>query len=138
MNYLLDTNICIYLIKKRPPQVIARFKTLQLEEVAISSVTLAELEYGVKKSQAKEKNQQALEEFISPLVISPLVILPFDKQAASYYGDLRASLERMGTPIGSLDFMIAAHALSLGITLVTNNTKEFIRVTGLKIENWVS
>ncbi len=133
MNYLLDTNICIYLIKKRPPQVIARFKTLQLEEVAISSVTLAELEYGVKKSQAKEKNQQALEEFISPLVI-----LPFDKQAASYYGDLRASLERMGTPIGSLDFMIAAHALSLGITLVTNNTKEFIRVTGLKIENWVS
>jgi len=133
MNYLLDTNICIYLIKKRPPQVIARFKKLQLEDVAISSVTLAELEYGVKKSQAKEKNQQALEEFISPLIV-----LPFDKQAASYYGDLRAYLERMGTPIGSLDFMIAAHALSLGITLVTNNTKEFIRVSGLKIENWVS
>lgn len=133
MNYLLDTNICIYLIKKRPPQVIARFKKLQLEEVAISSVTLAELEYGVKKSQAKEKNQQALEEFISPLIV-----LPFDKQAASCYGDLRASLERMGTPIGSLDFMIAAHALSLGITLVTNNTKEFVRVSGLKIENWVS
>jgi tRNA(fMet)-specific endonuclease VapC len=133
LNYLLDTNICIYLIKKRPPQVIAKFKKLQLEDVAISSVTLAELEYGVKKSQAKEKNQQALEEFISPLIV-----LPFDKQAASYYGDLRASLERMGTPIGSLDFMIAAHALSLGITLVTNNTKEFVRVSGLNIENWVS
>jgi tRNA(fMet)-specific endonuclease VapC len=133
MNYLLDTNICIYLIKKRPPQVIAIFKTLQSKEVAISSVTLAELEYGVKKSQAKEKNQQALEEFILPLIV-----LPFDKQVASYYGDLRASLERMGMPIGSLDFMIAAHALSFGITLVINNTKEFIRVTRLKIENWVS
>ncbi|NJO17471.1 MAG: type II toxin-antitoxin system VapC family toxin [Thioploca sp.] len=133
MNYLLDTNICIYLIKKHPPSVIARFKELSLGQVGISTVTLAELEYGVKKSQAQERNQLALEEFILPLVV-----LPFDQRAASYYGDLRASLERAGIPIGPLDLMIAAHALSLEITLVSNNTKEFARVSQLRLENWAS
>jgi len=132
VNYLLDTNTCIYLIKKQPPQVIAQLKKLSINQVCISSVTLAELAYGVNKSQAQQKNQQALEEFILPLTV-----VPFDQDAVFYYGKIRASLERRGTPIGALDLMIAAHALSLGITLVTNNTREFIRVDGLKIENWV-
>jgi tRNA(fMet)-specific endonuclease VapC len=131
-KYLLDTNICVYLIKQKPPQVFARFQSLAIGEVSISSITLAELEYGVKKSQAQQKNKQALEEFILPLVV-----IPFDKVAASYYGDLRASLERQGTPIGPLDLMIAAHALSLKTTLVTHNVREFARVAGLTIENWV-
>jgi tRNA(fMet)-specific endonuclease VapC len=131
-KYLLDTNICIYIIKQQPPQVFARFHSLALGEVGISSITLAELEYGVQKSQAQQKNKPALEEFLLPLVV-----IPFDKVAASYYGDLRASLERQGTPIGPLDLMIAAHALSLKTTLVTHNVREFARVAQLKIENWV-
>ena len=112
--------------------MIAQLKKLSINQVCISSVTLAELAYGVNKSQAQQKNQQALEEFILPLTV-----VPFDQDAVFYYGKIRASLERRGTPIGALDLMIAAHALSLGITLVTNNTREFIRVDGLKIENWV-
>jgi tRNA(fMet)-specific endonuclease VapC len=131
-KYLLDTNICIYIIKPQPPQVFARFQSLALGEVGISSITLAELEYGVQQSQAQQKNKPALEEFILPLVV-----IPFDKVAASYYGDLRASLERQGTPIGPLDLMIAAHALSLKTTLVTPKVREFARVAQLKIENWV-
>jgi tRNA(fMet)-specific endonuclease VapC len=130
-KYLLDTDTCIYIIKKRPAWVFKKFQTLSLGQVCISSVTLAELEYGVKKSQAKKRNQQALEAFILPLSV-----MPFDKQAASYYGEIRAMLEQKGTPIGPLDFMIAAHALSLNMTLVTNNVREFARIGYLMIENW--
>lgn len=132
MKYLFDTNICIYLIKRKPQQVLARFESCLPGEVGISSVTLAELAYGVAKSQLRERNQQALEKFVLPLEVAV-----FDAQAASAYGPLRAELERRGTPIGPLDLMIAAQALSLRTTLVTNNTREFARVGGdLRLENW--
>ena len=132
MKYMLDTNICIYIIKKHPESVFKKFKNLNLGDICISSVTLAELLYGAHKSQHQQKNKTALEWFSAPLEIAS-----FDGNTADYYGELRAHLEKNGTPIGSLDTMIAAHALSLNLTLVTNNTKEFSRVPHLKIENWM-
>lgn len=132
MKYLLDTNTCIYIIKRRPQNVIERFNSLQVGDVAISSITLAELSYGVEKSQYSQKNRAALEEFILPL---ELVL--FDKEATNYYGKIGTFLEKQGTVIGPLDLMIAAHALSLETALVTNNTKEFARVPHLKLESWV-
>ena len=129
---LLDTNICIYVINTKPPEVLARFQQYRLGDIGISSVVAAELAYGVAKSQSA-RNRAALEMFMAPLEI-----LPFDEQAVWRYGDLRAQLERRGLPIGSLDTMIAAHALSLDATLVTNNTREFERVAGLRLENWVA
>lgn len=131
MEYILDTNICIYIIKKKPAQVFARFKLLPLGSVGISSITLAELQYGVQKSSQPEKNQLALDQFLIPLEI-----IDFDTNAALEYGRIRTDLERNGTPIGPLDTLIAAHVKSLELTLVTNNEKEFKRVAGLKIENW--
>lgn len=128
---LLDTNICIYIINTKPPEVLARFHQYRLGEIGICSVVAAELAYGVAKSQSA-RNRAALEMFLAPLDI-----LPFDTQAMWAYGDLRANLERQGTPIGSLDTMIVAHALSLDATLVTHNTQEFARVSGLRLENWV-
>lgn len=127
---LLDTNICIYIINTRPPGVLARFHEYRLGEVGLSSVVAAELAYGVAKS-GSERNRQALEMFLAPLEIAP-----FDERAVWVYGVLRAELERRGSPIGSLDTMIAAHALSLDSVLVTNNTREFSRVDGLRLENW--
>ncbi len=131
MDYILDTNICIYIIKKKPAQVFEKFKKLPLGSVGISSITLAELEFGVKKSSQPEKNQLALNQFLIPLDI-----VEFDTNAAVEYGTIRKDLERIGTPIGPLDTLIAAHAKSLELILVTNNVKEFKRVAGLKIENW--
>ncbi len=131
MNLLLDTNVCIYLIKKRPPSVLKRFDALPAGTVAISSITVAELEFGVQKSQYPFQNQQALEEFLLPLVI-----LDFDHQAARRYGKLRAWLESRGKTIGALDMLIAAHALSEGLPLATNNVREFSRVPDLKVLNW--
>lgn len=131
MTYLLDTHICVYLIKRKPPQVLARFRSLIPGEVGLSSITLAELRYGVAKSQYSEKNRQALENFLLPLEI-----YRFDSAAAMNYGNVRAELERAGTLIGPLDMLIAAHALSLGSVLVTNNLREFQRVEKLKTENW--
>lgn len=131
MNYLLDTNICIYIIKQKPAIVLDRFKELPLGSVAISTITLAELEYGIRKSANPDKNSEALNQFLVPLDITA-----FDYDATIAYGKIRADLERKGTPIGPLDTLIAAHALSLNITLVTNNEKEFNRIEGLKIENW--
>ena len=131
MKYILDTNICIYIIKKKPSQVFEKFKDLPLGSVGISSITLAELAYGVKKSVQSEKNQIALNQFLVPLDI-----VEFDANAAIEYGIIRAELERAGTPIGPLDMLIASHAKSLDLTLVTNNEKEFKRVDGLAIENW--
>ncbi len=128
---LLDTNICIHVINARPPAVLERFRQHRMGEIGICSVVAAELAYGVAKS-GSTRNRQALEMFLAPLVI-----LPFDEAALWVYGDLRAELERKGTPIGSLDTMIAAHALSQQSTLVTNNTREFARVPGLALENWV-
>lgn len=131
VTYVLDTDICIYLIKKSPLQVIKKFKTLSPGDVGISSVTMAELCYGANKSQYPDKNLTALQNFVLPLEV-----LPFDDRAAYIYGEVRSLLEKQGTLIGSLDLMIAAHTKSLGVTLVTNNTREFSRVPTLKIENW--
>jgi tRNA(fMet)-specific endonuclease VapC len=133
MKYMLDTNICIYLIKRRPPQVLARFNDCAVSEIGISAITVAELQDGVKKSQRPAQNQQALTQFLLPLVIAD-----FDAPAAAAYGPVRATLEIQGTPIGSLDTLIAAHAVSLGVTLVTNNTDEFARVPGLRVANWAT
>ena len=132
MKYLLDTNICIYMIKKRPQKVFAKFRQLSVGEVGLSVITYAELEYGVSHSHDPARNRIALSEFLAPLEI-----LDFQVQVAPLYGTLRASLVRSGKMIGPLDLLIAAHALHLGATLVTNNLKEFSRIPDLKIDNWV-
>ena len=132
MRYMLDTNICIYLIKKKPAGVIRRLQSLRISDVSLSSITLAELEYGVGKSQRPDQNRWALTEFLSPLDI-----LSFDAAAAQRYGAIRSRLEKSGKVIGSMDLLIAAHALSLGAVLVTNNASEFRRVEELTVENWV-
>ena len=131
MKYMLDTNICIYIIKQKPARVLKRFTTHSPGDILISSVTIAELRYGAEKSLHVQQNHDALGGFIVPLEIAT-----FDEKAAEDYGKVRAQLEKKGQPIGSMDMLIGAHALSLGITLVTNNTKEFKRIKGLKIENW--
>jgi tRNA(fMet)-specific endonuclease VapC len=127
---LLDTNICIYIINRRPSEVFRRFENIAAGQIGISSITHAELDFGVAKSHSA-RNRAALEKFLLPLET-----LPFGTAAARRYGVLRAHLEQQGTPIGALDTLIAAHALALGITLVTNNTREFDRVPGLRLENW--
>lgn len=132
MNYLLDTNICIYLIKRKPPEVLQRFLQLSPGSVFISSVTTSELYYGAQKSQRVQTNLEALNHFLLSFRI-----VDYDESASFLYGELRADLEKRGQPIEPLDMMIAAHALSLDVPLVTNNTKEFERVKGLKLENWV-
>ena len=130
MIYMLDTNICIYVINSRPAIVLERFRLERLGDIVISSVTAAELAFGVAKS-GSVRNRKALEMFLSTLEI-----LPFDESAIWHYGDLRTDLERRGQPIGTLDTMIAAHALTTNTILVTNNTREFERVPGLRLENW--
>ncbi|MRS05073.1 type II toxin-antitoxin system VapC family toxin [bacterium] len=133
MKVLLDTNICIYIIKRQPAAVINRFLEYQVGDIGISSITLSELRYGVAKSTHREKNSKALDEFIIPLEV-----VSFDEEAARMYGDIRATLEKAGTPIGAMDMLIAAHALSLGIPLITNNTREFARIPSLDIIDWTT
>jgi len=133
MRYMLDTNICIYLIKHKPEKVFKKLEKIDPNEVCISSVTYAELSYGVEKSVQKERNRLALS-----LLLSNIDIVSFDDVAADEYGIIRSDLEKKGTPIGSLDTMIAAHAKALGYTLVTNNVKEFSRVKDLIVENWAA
>ncbi len=132
MKLMLDTNICIYIIKQQPESVLKRFLEYQVGDISISAITLSELHYGVAKSKRREKNSSALEEFLIPLEI-----LPFDEEAAQAYGDIRTSLEKAGTPLGAMDMLIAAHAVSQGLGLVTNNTREFSRVSSLTIVDWV-
>ena len=132
MRYMLDTNICIYVIKHKPVTVFQKLQNINPEDVCISSVTYAELVHGVEKSAAVEKNRLALS-----MLLANMEILDFDVDAADCYGKIRAALEKKGTPIGTLDMMIVAHAQSLGYTVVTNNVKEFSRVSALQIENWV-
>ena len=127
---LLDTNICIYIINAKPPAVLARFQQYRMGDIGLCSVVAAELAFGVAKS-GSARNRQALEMFLAPMDI-----LPLDEKAIWVYGELRAELERLGQPIGALDTMIAAHALSRDAILVTNNTREFSRVAGLRLENW--
>ena len=131
MRYMLDTNMCIYVIKKNPANVIRRLRRMDVGDVCISSITLSELEYGVSKSSRPAQNKLALAEFLSPIEV-----VPYDDMAAQEYGRLRAHLERQGTPMGSLDTLIAAHALALKCTLVTNNEDEFKRAPNLRVQNW--
>jgi tRNA(fMet)-specific endonuclease VapC len=133
MKVMLDTDICIYIIKQRPAVVLERFLEYQVGDIGISSITLSELRTGVARSLHREEDAKALEEFIIPLEI-----FPFDEQAARPYGEIRAALEKAGTPIGSMDLLIAAHAVSLGLTLATNNTREFSRVHGLTVIDWTA
>ena len=128
---LLDTNICIYIINAKPPAVLQRFRNYRMGDIGVCSVVAAELAFGVAK-RGSPRTREALE-----LFRAPLTVLPFDEPAVWAYGTLRAELERQGTPIGALDTMIAAHALSQQATLVTNNTAEFGRVPGLRLDNWV-
>lgn len=131
MTYMLDTNICIYAIKNRPPQVFAKLKENLFCGLCISAITLAELEHGVEKSRYPDRNRAALLQFVSILDV-----LPFDDDAAIEYGKICADLQRKGTPIGTMDMLIAGHAKAEKVTLVTNNVREFERVEGLRIENW--
>lgn len=130
MRCMLDTNICVYLINKRPAKVLERFKRFEIGDIGVSSVTVGELAYGVAKSRS-ERNRAALETFLLPLEIAD-----FDHKAAWMFGEIKSTLERAGKPIGPYDVQIAAHALTLGCLLVTNNFREFQRVPDLKIENW--
>ena len=131
IHYLLDTDICIEMIRGKSPALLAHLRRREVGSVAISSITLAELQYGVAKSRDPEQNLIALVHFVAPLEV-----LPFDERVAAGYGKLRADLERSGQPIGPLDTLIAAHALAAKLTLVTNNQREFSRVPGLHVENW--
>ena len=128
---MLDTNICIYAMKNKPERVLNRLKEELDSGICISSITLAELEYGMKHSSDPARNEQALLRFLVPLSI-----LPFGAAAASEYGEIRAYLQRQGTPIGPLDMLIAGHAKAENLILVTNNVREFERVPDLEIENW--
>jgi tRNA(fMet)-specific endonuclease VapC len=132
MKFMLDTNICIYLIKNRPQRLINRFDRTPVGDIGISAITQAELEYGVSRSSRPERNLEALRN-----ITSPLEIAPFDEPAAAVYGKIRTLLERKGRIIGSMDLLIAAHASSLGVPLITNNEAEFKRVPGLRVSNWI-
>lgn len=131
MLYMLDTNICIYLIKKWSDELLNRMRVFRTGEIGVSVVTVAELQYGVAKSENKKRNHAALQAFLLPLDIAD-----FSFDVTVTYGHLRVELESNGQPIGPLDTMIAAHALSLDVPLVTNNTREFDRVRGLRVEDW--
>lgn len=131
MTYMLDTNICIYAIKNKPEQVLKQLKSKLKHGICISAITLAELEHGVEKSAQPERNRAALLQFLSILDI-----LPFDDLAAAEYGTICAYLQKRGTPIGTMDMLIAGHARAEGMILVTNNVREFERVPDLKVENW--
>ena len=132
MLYLLDTNICIYLIKKRPQKVLKEFGKHSPQDVAISTITLFELEYGVEKSRYRQRSQEALGRFLSPLSS-----IDMDQQAAIEAAIIRAELEGKGMPLGPYDLLIAGLAKSKDMTLVTNNVKEFERIDGLLLANWV-
>jgi tRNA(fMet)-specific endonuclease VapC len=132
LAYMLDTNICIYVINTHPPELRDKFNALA-DELCISSVTLGELHYGAEKSARRAENLIAIEHFAARLEI-----LPFGPKAAAHYGRLRAELERAGNPCGPHDMQIGGHARSEGLIVVTNNMREFRRMPGLRIENWVS
>ena len=132
IEYLLDTNICIYLIKQKPLEVYKRFREAQLKQLHISTITLFELYYGIEKNNSHQRNLKALENFIAPLTI-----IDFDEKAAFFAAKIRADLQKRGTPIGAYDIQIAAIALSMDKVLLTNNLNEFKRVEGLKLDNWV-
>jgi len=134
VRYLLDTNICITMIKQRPLRVMEKFRACDVGDIGVSSITVSELWYGVAKSlnqASKAANSKALRQFLLPLNV-----VSFDERAAEAYGEIRAALEQAGEPIGGMDLLIAAQAVSLGIPLVTNNERKFTRVPDLIVENW--
>lgn len=130
--YLLDTNICIYIAKHNPPAVRVRFQQHAAHEMAMSVITLGELRFGAEKSHARERALATIEQ-LSGLMQT----LPLTEQASAHYGQIRAGLEKAGTPIGNNDLWIAAHARAEGLILVTNNEREFVRIPGLQVENWL-
>ena len=132
MAYMLDTNICIEIIRKRNPKLLSKITSIASGEIYLSSIVLAELQFGAAKSVDPARNNRAIIQFCAPFTI-----LPFDNDAAAAYGYVRYGLENKGTPIGPMDTLIASHALSNDMTLVTNNMREFRRIKGLKLENWV-
>jgi tRNA(fMet)-specific endonuclease VapC len=132
VKYLLDTNICIYIIKKKPEKILKIFSKLKPGDVAVSSITIAELNFGIAKSSKPNQNTIALQEFLQPLVV-----LDFNVDDSLMYGKIRADLESKGKMIGAMDLLIASIAMGRNLILVTNNEKEFGRVIDLKVENWV-
>ena len=130
LRYILDTDICIYAIKSKPPELREVFNR-QSPHLCISAVTYAELVFGAEKSAHVERNLGVVENFAARMPV-----LAFSEKASAHYGQIRAELERRGTPIGPYDLMISGHARSEGLVLVTNNTREFGRVEGLRLENW--
>jgi tRNA(fMet)-specific endonuclease VapC len=132
LKYLLDTNICIYALNNRPPEVLEQLARHGPPRVAVSSVTVLELRHGAEKSQYRKRTHARLDAFLGPIEV-----LPFDEKAALEGARIRARLEKAGTPIGDLDSLIAATALALDLTLVSNNLREFERVDGLRCESWV-
>ena len=131
LTYMLDTNICIYVMKNYPPNLLEKFNTLA-EQLCISSITLGELHYGAEKSARRVDNLTAIEH-----LVARLDVLPFEAKAAAHYGQVRAELERAGTPCGPHDMQIGGHARSEGLIIVTNNMREFNRMPGIRAENWV-
>jgi tRNA(fMet)-specific endonuclease VapC len=131
MNYLLDTNICVLLIRQKSPLLLAKLTSHSITDIGVSAVTVAELQYGVEKSSHAILNQQALDQFLLPLNV-----VPFDEQDAIVYGQIRATLEAQGLPIGALDTLIAAQAIHYNMIIVTNNVREFARIPGLTVEDW--
>ena len=131
LGYMLDTNICIYVMKTYPGAVLDRFNALA-EQLCISSITLGELHYGAEKSARRAANLTAVEHFVARLEV-----LPFGIKAAAHYGQVRAELERAGTPCGPHDMQIGGHARSEGLIVVTNNLREFARMPGVRVENWL-
>jgi len=132
-RYLLDTNICIYLTKHQHPALNQRFLSLAENEVAMSVITFGELQFGAQKSQHRSKVLQALDK-----LSAVIPVLDMQQEVGQRYGEIRATLQQKGTPIGNNDLWIAAHALSENLTLVTNNEKEFMRVPNLSVENWIA
>ena len=133
MIYMLDTNVCIDVIRKRARSLVERIRTHAVDDIALSAITLSELQHGVSKSENPEQNRVALLEFLVPFTV-----LSYEDTAARAYGEIRAHLEKQGTPIGPMDMLIAAHARSRSLILVTNNEQELRRVPGLAIENWIA
>ena len=133
MKYLLDTNICIALIRQKPVALLQQLTSHEPGEVGISAITLAELVHGAEKSAQSAHNMSALQQFLLPLELAD-----FDQQAALAYGKIRVKLEHDGQLIGSMDMLIAAHAIGLGAILVTNNVREFQRIDGLALEDWIT
>jgi tRNA(fMet)-specific endonuclease VapC len=133
MNYMLDTNICVSLIRQKQRGLIERLTSHDPDEVGVSIITVAELSYGAQKSAQPSQNLRALEQFLLPLEVAD-----FDQSATDTYGLVRAHLEKNGNPIGSMDMLIGAHALSLGVVLVTNNIREFKRIPNLRVEDWLA